>query len=203
MSDRSPHTVRCNDEVWSRFVDWVEDVEGQKHGEIGRHVETALREYINEDRQARLERNQHEMQEQLSDLRALLDERGSTHTHKADTECSNADVITAIHEEIVHTADKAAVKDELVERAIKKVAELPVGDDRTIRRYKRKLRQRGLLWEHPGDPPLWTEDRDLWARWATGATHSRDALEAAVEPYPAQVYENGSGLQIEIEEVEI
>jgi len=42
----------------------------------------------------------------------------------------------------------------------------------------------------------------LWARWATGATHSRDALEAAVEPYPAQVYENGSGLQIEIKQVE-
>jgi len=25
----------------------------------------------------------------------------------------------------------------------------------------------------------------------------------AVKPYPAQVYENGSGLQIEIEEVEV
>jgi len=201
MSDRSPHTVRCNDELWSQFIAWVEDVEGQKHGEIGRHVENALREYLNEDRQARIERNQHEMQEQLSDLHALLDETASTHTHNANDECASPDVVTAIHDEIVHTMDGEVAKDDLVERAIETVAELPVGDDRTISRYKRKLRQRGLLWEHPGDPPLWTEDRDMWARWATGATNSRDALEAVIESYPAQVYENGNGLQIEIQEV--
>lgn len=202
MTDKSPHTVRVNDETWAAFVEWVEDVEGQKHGEIGRHVENALNEYMNEDRQARLEQNQHEMLEQLDDLRARIADAESTHTHKDKPGCANPDVINAIHEEIVNK-DKGAIKADHVERVIEEVAELPVGDDRTIRRYKRKLRQRGLLFEHPGEPPLWTADTSLWANWATREASSRDDLEATVEPYPAQVYENGSGLQIEIEEVEI
>lgn len=203
MSDRSPHSVRVDDDVWTAFVEWVEDVEGQKHGEIGRHVETALKEYMNEDRQARLERNQHEIQEQLTDLATLLNEREGTHTHKAKTGCSNRDIVAAIHDEIVHNTDGDAVKDEVVERAIETVAELPVGDDRTIKRYKRKLRSRGLLWEHPGDPPLWTQNRDVWAHWATGSANTRDELERTVEPYPAQVFENGDGPHIEIEEVSL
>ena len=201
MTDRSPHTVRLNDETWSQFVAWVEDVEGQKHGEIGRHVENALNEYLNKDRQARLEQNQHEIQEQLHDLRALLDERDTTHTHKTDAGCNESNVVTEIHRQIVHNND-GAVKDETVERAIIDVAELPVGDPRTIRRYKQQLRQRGLLYEHPGEPPIWTDDRDMWARWATGAAVSRDDLDDAVSPYPAQVYENGNGIQIEFTEAD-
>jgi hypothetical protein len=202
MTDKSPHTVRVNDETWAAFVEWIEDVEGQKHGEIGRHVETALNEYMNEDRQARVEQNQHEMLEQLEALRTRLDEQESTHTHTAETGCTDTDQVAAIHERIVNK-DKGAVKDDLVEEAIVTVAELPVGDDRTIRKYKQRLQKRGLLFEHPGEPPLWTADRDLWANWATREATSRNDLETTVEPYPAQVYENGSGLQIEIEEVEI
>ena len=202
MTEKSPHTVRVNDETWSQFVDWVEDVEGQKHGEIGRHVENALNEYMNEDRQARVEKNQHEMMEQLDELRARVADSESTHTHKPKSGCTNADVITAIHDRIVNK-DSGAVKDDELELVIEDVADLPVGDDRTIRRYKRKLRQRGLLFEHPGEPPLWTADTGLWANWATREAASRGDLESTVEPYPAQVYENGSGLQIEIEEVEV
>lgn len=202
MSEKSPHSVRVDDETWAAFVEWVEDVEGQKHGEIGRHVENALNEYMNEDRQARVEQNQHEMLEQLNDLRSLVEDSESTHTHKAETGCTDTDNVAAIHERIVNK-DKGAVKDDLVEQAIVTVAELPVGDDRTIRKYKQRLQKRGLLFEHPGEPPLWTADRDLWANWATREANSRNDLEATVEPYPAQVYENGSGFQIEIEEVEV
>ena len=202
MSDRSPHTVRLDDDTWDRFVSWVEEVEGQKHGEIGRHVENALSEYLNEDRQARLEKNQQEMQEQLHELRALLAERDSTHTHKEKSECNSPTRVEAIHREIVNM-EKGAVKNEAVERVIEDVAGLDVGDPRTIRRYKEKLRRRGLLFEHPGEPPLWTTDRDLWGNWATAAATCRDELETTVEPYPAQVYKNGHGLQIEIQEADI
>jgi len=146
VTDRSSHSARFSDETWDEFTSWVEEVEGQKHGEIGRHVKNALEEYMNKDRQARL--------------------------------------------------------DEQVERVIIDVAELPKGDPRTIRGYKENLRKRGLLYEHPGDPPIWTDDREMWARWANGTASSRDHLEAACEPYPAQVYENGSGIQIEFTEVE-
>lgn len=202
MSDKSPHSVRVDDDTWETFVSWVQEVEGQKHGEIGRHVENALSEYLNEDRQARLEKNQHEMQEQLHELRTLVAESQSTHTHKDEAGCTNGTRVEAIHREIVNM-DSGAVKDEAVERVIEDVADLDVGDPRTIRRYKTKLRQRGLLFEHPGEPPLWTADRDLWAKWATGAATCRNDLESSVDPYPAQVYENGNGLQIEIEEVEL
>ena len=199
MSDRSPHTVRLDDETWSQFTEWVEDVEGQKHGEIGRHVENALKEYMNEDRQARLEKNQHEMQEQLHDLRTLLTESDSTHTHKTNAGCNESDLVTEIHQQIVHNHDEA-VKDEAVEQAIIDVAELPVGDPRTIRRYKQNLRKRGLLYEHPGEPPIWTDDREMWVNWANSTAASVGDLESAVDPYPAQVYENGQGPHIEFAE---
>lgn len=201
MSDKSPHTVRLDNATWSQFVEWVEDVEGQKHGEIGRHVENALSEYMNEDRQARLEKNQQEIQEELHDLRALLDERDSTHTHKTNAGCNESDLVSEIHRQIVHNYD-GAVKDEDVERTIVDVAELPVGDPRTISRYKQNLRKRGLLYEHPGEPPIWTDDREMWVRWANGAASSRDDLERACQPYPAQVYKNGSGIQIEFQEAD-
>jgi len=203
MTDKSPHTVRVNDETWAAFVEWVEDVEGQKHGEIGRHVENALNEYMNEDRQARVEQNQHEMMEQLEALRTRLDEQQSTHTHKDKPGCTSPSLVEAIHDRIVNNNDSGAGKDDVVERVIEDVAELPVGDERTIRRYKRKLRKRGLLYEHPGEPPIWTTDTDLWATWATGEANSENDLEAAVEPYPAHVYQNGSGVQIEFQEVEL
>jgi len=201
MSDRSPHSVRLDDETWSQFTEWVEDVEGQKHGEIGRHVENALNEYMNEDRQARLEKNQQEIQEELHDLRALLDERAGTHTHKTNAGCNESDLVTEIHQQIVHNHDEA-VKDEAVEQAIIDVAELPVGDPRTIRRYKQNLRKRGLLYEHPGDPPIWTEDREIWVNWANSTAASVGDLESAVDPYPAQVYENGQGPHIEFAEAD-
>ena len=201
MSDRSPHTVRLNDETWSQFTDWVEDVEGQKHGEIGRHVENALNEYMNEDRQARLEKNQHEMQEQLHDLRTLLTESDGTHTHKTEAGCNETDRVAEIHRQIVHNHE-GAVKDEDVNRIIEDVANLQVGDPRTLRRYKQKLRQRGLLFEHPGEPPIWTDDRQMWVNWANNTAASVGDLESAVDPYPAQVYENGQGPHIEFAEAD-
>jgi hypothetical protein len=199
MTEKSPHTVRVNDETWAAFVEWVEDVEGQKHGEIGRHVDNALREYMNADRQARLERNQHEIQEQLSDVRALLSERDGTHTHKAEPGCADSDPVAEIHRRVVNNY-KGAVKDDDVERVIENVRDLDIGDPRTLRRYKEKLRQRGLLFEHPGEPPLWTADRDMWTNWATATAASTTDLRVTCEPYPALVHENGQGVQIEFTE---
>jgi len=201
MSDRSPHTVRLNDQTWSQFTEWVEDVEGQKHGEIGRHVENALKEYMNEDRQARLEKNQHAIQEELHDLRTLLDEREGTHTHKEQAGCNETDRVAEIHRQVVNNHE-GAVKDEDVNRIIEDVANLQVGDPRTLRRYKQKLRQRGLLYEHPGDTPIWTDEHDLFARWANSTATCRDDLEGACDPYPASVYENGNGVQIEFQEAD-
>jgi len=183
MTDKSPHSFRGDDELWQQFCEWVEDVEGQKHGEIGRHVDNALREYINEDRQARLERNQHEIQEQLSDVRALLSEREGTHTHKADPGCAESDPVAEIHRRVVNNY-KGAVKDGDVERVIENVRDLDIGDPRTLRRYKQKLRQRGLLFEHPGEPPLWTADRDMWTNWATATAPRSSALARCPIPYP-------------------
>ena len=203
MSDRSSHSARFSDETWDEFTSWVEDIEGQKHGEIGRHVENALREYMNKDRQARLEKNQHEMIEQLEELRTAVESDAGTHTHTAETGCTDSDLVTDIRDRVVNSTDSGAVKDDVLEEAIVTVAELPVGDDRTIRKYKRRLRKRGLLFEHPGEPPLWTDDRDLWTRWVSTESNSREQAEQICAPYPAEVHANGSGNQIEFQEVNI
>lgn len=198
MSDKSTHSFRGDDDLWDEFTSWVEDKEGQKHGEIGRHVENALAEYINADRQHRVERNQEEIKEQLDEVLTRLNDSASTHTHKDQTECNRSDLVTEIHDELVNNHGQA-VKNDTVEETIIEIAELNVGDPRTLDRYKARLRQRGLLFEHPGEPPLWTADTSLWAKWASGAAASVSDLEAACEPYPANVYENGNGPQIEIQ----
>jgi len=55
MTEREPRTVRIDPEVWSGFVEQVVEWEGSKHGELGRHVENALEEYVDNDRLTRIE----------------------------------------------------------------------------------------------------------------------------------------------------
>lgn len=179
MSDRSPHTVRCDDELWSQFVEWIEDKEGQKHGEIGRHVEYALKEYIDADRAHRVEENQEEMQEQLDEVLALLSDSDSTHTHK------NISAMTVPEKEKVIVRrlepDGPVLSNNEVESVI---SEVGGADDRTMKKHKEELKRQGDLFEHPNEGnPVWFTKRELWIE-AVENYVPNEQLDTYLDPYP-------------------
>jgi len=197
VSNRSPHTVRCDDEEWSQFVAWVEEKEGQKHGEIGRHLEYAIKEYTNNDRGHRLEENQKEVKERLDEVVDLLTQNETTHTHTTRHGSESIEKVTEIHNRVVNNNGEA-IKADVVELAIGDIAG---HDPRTVRKYKNILRKRGLLYEHPGNRALWTPDVEKWMDWCKKTANGRDNLEEICDPYPAIVHGRGDGLEIEAQEV--
>ena len=198
MSQREPRTVRVDPDVWDEFVSWVVDTEGQKSGELGRHVENALKEYIDHGREARIEAKV----DQLCD--ALL-QSDAAHTHTPDTAVSQgSDSIERVREicRRLQSNHGEVLKDDYVTQAIEDIAGI---DDRTVRKYKRLLRKRGLLFEHPGERPLWTFKTATWNDWLVdyGNVNGRDEVEDVLEPYPATMsFVNGSA-QIEINRDEV
>lgn len=78
MTEREPRTVRVDPDVWDEFTEWVERCEGRTWGEIGRHLEIAMREHMDADRAARME-------QKLDEVLAAVSEGEQTHTHRAET----------------------------------------------------------------------------------------------------------------------
>lgn len=169
MPERQPRTVRVDPDVWSKFVEQVVEWEGQKHGELGRHVENALEEYIDHGREARIE-------EKVDEILSHVSDGNGAHTH-TNTRL-NSTVEKA--EEIFKRLDTSGVvQGEEVERVIEDVAG---GDHRTLDKYKGVLKRRGLLYEHPTDTPVWTADKEEWSRWCVSmmevdpSTHVQDLI---------------------------
>lgn len=78
MTEREPRTVRVDPDVWDEFTSWVERCEGRTWGEIGRHLEIAMREHMDADRAARME-------QKLDEVLDAVSEGEQTHTHRAET----------------------------------------------------------------------------------------------------------------------
>lgn len=168
MTERKPRTVRVDPEVWSAFVGWVEDLEGQKHGELGRHVENALEEYSDNGRLARVEEK----------VDTLLENADATHTHKASPTDEKVETIAADLER----ADQTVIPKAEVEDTIGAVAG---HDDRTQDKYKDLLKRKGLAYRHPTSG-VWTVERGRWMKWANNYVDNDPAAEIhdMLEDYP-------------------
>lgn len=170
-------------------------------------VRDALLEYLDHDRHARIEDNVRSLDEKVDRiLRHLSDD--TTHTHKDSTPAKRGSSATEKVRQIADriltnhaTGPDSVVSGDDVERAIEDYAG---ADSRTLRKYKRLLRKRGLLFEHPMDNrPLWTADTDQWTDWLK-SYHSAagpDAVESAVEPYPANVYAVADGIELDCSKI--
>lgn len=77
MTDREPRTVRVDPDIWDNFTEFVERCEGRTWGEIGRHLEIAMREHMDADRAARME-------EKLDEVLAAVSDGEQTHTHRGE-----------------------------------------------------------------------------------------------------------------------
>lgn len=157
MADRSPKTVRCDDDLWNDLCEFAIEEEGKKRGSVPKHLENAIREYLDKDRTARIE-------SKLDEVLTHVREDGDSHTHKHGRPESRgsetvekarqiADRLYTNHDEVMNDAE--------VTRAIEDIAG---ADDRTVAKYKKQLRRRDLLFEHPGSP-LWTTDTEQWVKW--------------------------------------
>lgn len=173
MVHRETRSVRVDPEVWSAFISWVEDKEGQKHGEIGRHVETALQEYTDHGRIARLE-------EKVDTLLARSNPEPASHTHKQ----SASETVTKARDIFERLTENhgTIIKDDDVKRAVEDIAG---GDPRTVDKYRDILKRRDLLFEHPSGQPVWTTERDRYIEWAENYIDNNPTVEThdVIEDY--------------------
>lgn len=153
--------ARVDAQVYARFREYVQDAHGKVRGELGRELENAMVEYMDNDRYDRIESNQEEMLERLDTLAGVVCEGDGTHTHKADasptTVTEKADLIASkLREEGGDTVPGTAV-----DAAIREVAG---GDDRTIRKYRKQLRLNQSAYAHPASASdVWFLDAGIWA----------------------------------------
>lgn len=159
----------------------------------------AILEYLDNDRAARIESEVRDVNEKLDDVLAQLD-GDTTHTHMPSMSDSleTARKMIRVLQRQTDNPDDIVKDDDLVQ-----VIENHAGvDDRTIKKYKSIFRRRGLLFEHPGDAPIWTLQTDTWGEWVqqyANLNGGRDAAEEATDAYPASVALADGGYTIEIE----
>jgi len=190
VPDREPHSIRLDPDTYHEFIEWVEETEGKKRGEVGRHVENALREYINHGQGARIE-------EKVDKVLAQVSDQPTTHTHKQRGSETVEKVrrmqqrLTANHGTIIKVAD--------VDRAIEDIAG---ADDRTIEKYKRMLKRRSLLFAHPGESGVWTPEQQRWAKWCEDKIDNEPSLNVSdvIEGYDIEFDEYDSLAQRVVEQ---
>lgn len=164
MSERVTFSVKVDDEVADNFRSFVKEHKGKIRGELGREVENALIEYMDNDRTARLEADHERIESKLDSVLAAVSDSDGTHTHTATTQprtvTEKAEVIAV---KITENADGRVFPVETVEREIKSVAG---ADDRTVSKYKRELKGTDAVFEHPNsDSGAWTSDKQEWVGW--------------------------------------
>lgn len=143
-------------------------------------VRQAIREYTDLDRFARLESLVRENNRLLRGDGDTPDDDPDTHTHE-QTASQTVQRTRQIAKRLQRNHD-GTLKDDTVERAIEDIAG---GDERTISKYKRNLKRRGLLFAHP-QSPVWTHDRTEWVGWVESyadATPDASVLDM-IDAYP-------------------
>jgi len=146
----------------------------------------AVLEYLDRDRTARVEDQLRELNDKVDTLRGeLRNQDAHTRTDLPDALVNMRRVMERLqknHDEVV--------KNESVERALEDYVGI---DDRTKQKYKAILRSRGLLFEHPGNRPLWTFETSLWREWVNDYAKlngGKSAAEDVLEEYPANLTED-------------
>jgi len=178
MSERTNRLqIYLDDAEYQQLQEWS-DTTGKSMSELGRD---AILEYTDQDRLERIE--------EKIDRVLALSESGDSHTHKNSNTMQKGSETVEKARQIVRRIQEnhgEVLKADAVNRAIEDIAGV---DDRTIRKYKRLFRKRGILFEHPGEPPLWTTDANQWLEWMQDYTqlNGRDEAERIVSDYPARV----------------
>lgn len=201
MTGREPRTVRVDPEVWEDFEQFVIELEGTKRGYRSEHLENALKEYMDHDRHARIEEQVKENTDLLKDLKATLSD-SAEHTHTSDDgHVTQASPTVQKTREIADRLNKhyaSGLNESELERAIKDIAG---SDDRTLRKYKQELRERGHAYEHPSDESeAWFIDRGPWlavvGKYARMTQRPREVAMDILDEYPVSKDVLGDEVQL-------
>jgi len=191
------------DEEAAQLSEWADET-GKSESHLLRE---AILEYLDNDRTARIEDRLDEIEAKIDALPGQL-QSDTTHTHKPDTPMSQAqatpatekarDIIRRLQNEIDNP--DGIVQSDDVDRAIEDIAG---ADRRTLNKYKRIVRKRGLLFEHPGDPPIWTLQSDQWLDWMESymSLNGADEAEEVAADYPAEILGGADGYYVGLTEV--
>lgn len=186
VTERVPLGTRVDEDVIARFREYVKEHKDRIRGEMGREVERALREYMDRDRLARIEENQEELLDKIEDLAQSLSD--ATHAHTNTTGSPTAERTREIAERLQNEAEGPfpTVLEDDVERAI---TDIGGGDPRTIEKYKRNLKSRHLVFEHPwNDHRYWWVDGTAFAEFILETTPQYE--EAVVDLYGKDWWES-------------
>jgi len=154
-----------DDDEKRQLVEWSDET-GKSQAALLRQ---AVLEYLDHDRTARIEEEVRDLNAKVDDILACVDDGGS-HTHTTSGPQSVPEKARSVARHIFDRYD-LPIKTTDVELAIENIAD--VGDDRSIDKYKRQLKKRGLLYQHPSGN-VWTDEKDQFVRWVEGAYHDPD-----------------------------
>lgn len=178
MSDREQFNVRIDETVANRFRSFVQDHRGDRRGALGRETENALREYMDNDRGARIEANIDILLDEIQEVKTLLEQKDGVHAQTAadsDSPPETMQKLDRIASMIQsNSTDNVSVKEEYVERSIKRVAG---ANPQTLRHYKSELKAEGLAFEHPGRASLWFLDEEQFFKELDYCADWREIIE--------------------------
>ena len=197
MSDRPPLGVRVDKDVRDRFREYTYEHKGRIRGEMGRLVERAMREYMDNGRLARIEAEMRIIKQQHHEILEILkneshpatSEDQSAHTltnvdTDTDTNASREEKLSSLNPQIrpriestLENLTEGSVSQTDLEQAI---IQAGYTDSRTIKKYIRVLESAGILLPDPNAP---TDDN----KWVIGATKFAMRCEQEIELTPVGV----------------
>ncbi len=177
--------ARVDRDVYESFKGFTREHCGQVRGELGRMLENAMEEYMDNDRHARIE-------SRLDEVLARLDDLDATHTHKHSETVAKVEQIA----ESLYGLDRTVISNDDVRRAIEDTAG---ADDRTLEKYREQLKRRGLAYKHPTDK-VWFVERDAWIKAVESYLDNNPTAELhdVLASYPLDVDEYERAVEREV-----
>ncbi|MFC4540824.1 hypothetical protein ACFO5R_02635 [Halosolutus amylolyticus] len=163
MGEREPLCVRVDETVQEQFRNFTLETKGRIHGEMGRLVERAMKEYMNRDRSARIEEQLEQMNSRQQKMLELMNNSASLSSHDEAAHSHSTDVgaFTDLEPQVRKGIEKTLaslpegeVDHSDIERAVHSAGRT---DPRTVKKYRKVLESRGVLLPHP-----LKADEDMW-----------------------------------------
>jgi hypothetical protein len=159
--ENNPLTVYLSDDEMATLKQWKNKT-GKSLSELGRE---AITEYTDHDRIERVEHDVAQLDEKLERVLALV-EGEHTHTRGQKSVPEKArEIADAVYQKHEMPVNEATLEIEIENHA--------GGDDRTLEKYKKQLKKREFLFEHPNSA-VWTSEKRQWVRWTENAYVNED-----------------------------
>lgn len=190
MGERRPLNVRVDEEVIQDFREYTQESKGKIRGEMGRLVENALIEYMDNDRSARIEEKVDALPEEI--VGALLEElpereRRNTQTTNTTTN-PGSQTEKRLQSIVTELPDNTAVSEAMLETPIENHAG---SSPKTLDKYKRLLKKRGHVFEDPTEPDSFVTSRNKFAMMCENSSEvSIDFVDRIIGEYEDILGEN-------------